>query len=149
TSPSWRLLRRARRRRSARLRPDLLTGSYPVATLDDNPLARLQPLRDDPQRSNALIDLDRPDVDRVVGLEDGHLVHSLNVLHGPLGNEDRILLYLDHGPYLRVLPRAQHVAWIGKDTSREHRAGAHVHLAIQNGRPPRRGVDAAIGKDQL
>src|SRR6266849_3015361 len=61
------LLRRARCRGWARLGPNLLAGSNAIGPLDDDPLAGLQPLRDDPQRANARVDLDRPHVDTRVG----------------------------------------------------------------------------------
>src|SRR5712691_11465735 len=105
------------------LGPNLLAGARAVDALDDDPLARLQSLRDDPQRAHARARLHGPYLDCVVGLDDGDLVHALDVLHGPLRDEERVLLHLDDGPNLGVLAGAQDVAGIGKDPPRQHRAG--------------------------
>src|SRR2546428_481012 len=43
---------RARLRGRVRRQPDFLASAYPVAALDDDPLAGLQPLRHRPQRAN-------------------------------------------------------------------------------------------------
>src|ERR687887_1026263 len=84
-----RLLRRARLGRQ----PDLLAGAHPVASLDHDPLARLQPLGHDPERAVARTELDGADVDGVVGFHDGDLVHALDVLDGALGHEERALFH--------------------------------------------------------
>src|SRR5438093_12222385 len=90
-------LLRARARLGGRVRhqPDFLAGTYPVAALDDDPLAGLQPLRHRPQRANPHIDLDRADVDRVVGADHGDLMNALHVLDGTLRDQERGLLHLD------------------------------------------------------
>src|SRR2546422_11570837 len=75
------LLRGSGPRGRARLGPDLLPRSHAIGALDDDPLAGLQPLRDDPQRPDARVDLDGPDVDGLVGLDDGDLVRALDILH--------------------------------------------------------------------
>src|SRR5882762_9989752 len=131
------LFRWGGRRGRARLGPHLLAGSHAIGSFDDDSLAGLEPLRDDPLRAYARVDLDRPYLDRLVGLDDGDLLHPLHVLHSPLGNEERVLLHLDHRPYLGVLARTQHAAGIRKDASREHGAGGHVDLSIQGGGPSR------------
>src|SRR5437879_1071550 len=112
------LLRRAGPGGGHGLDPNLLAGARAIEALDDDPLARLQPLRDDPQGAHARARFHGPYLDRVVGLDDGDLMHPLDVLHGPLGDEERVLLHLDDGTNLRVLAGAQDVAVIGKDPPR-------------------------------
>src|SRR5438093_10696749 len=71
---------RARLRGRVRRQSDFLAGAYPVAALDDDPLAGLQPLGHRPHRANPHIDLDRSAVDRVFGADHGALMNTLNVL---------------------------------------------------------------------
>src|SRR5207247_11299053 len=61
--------------RRVRRQPDFLAGAPPVASLDDDPLAGLQPLGHHPQRANSHVDLDLADVDRVVGADHGDLMN--------------------------------------------------------------------------
>src|SRR5207248_2159788 len=109
------LLRRSRRRGRARRRPDLLASSRPIHPLDDDPLPGVQPLRDEPEGADARVDLDRAHFDRVVGFDHRDLMDPLQILDGPLRDQERILPRLDDGPDLRVLAGAQHVPGI-----REH-----------------------------
>src|SRR5438093_12877230 len=80
---------RARLRGRVRRQPDFLAGTYPVASLDDDPLAGLQPLRHRPQRAHPHIDLDRAHIDRVVGAGHGDLTTALHGLAGTLRDQER------------------------------------------------------------
>src|SRR5438067_11554677 len=133
----------------AGLDPDLLAGARSIDALDDDPLAGLQPLRDDPERAHARVDLDGADVDRVAGPDHRDLMDSLQILDGALGHEERVLLHLDDGPDLGVLARAQHVARIRKDAARHHGAGRHVDLTIEDVGSSTRGIGAAVSEDEL
>src|SRR5881397_2299762 len=82
------LLRRAGPGGRARGHTHLLAGSHPVAALHDDALAGLEPLRDDPERADARVHLDRAHIDGVVGADHGDLVNALHVLDGPLGNHE-------------------------------------------------------------
>src|SRR5262245_62078974 len=108
---------RARLHERARRQPNFLAGAYPVAALDDDPLTRLQPVGHGPQRANPHVDLDRADVDHVVGTHHGDLVNPLHVLDGALRDQERALLHLDDSANLRVLTRAQQIVVVRKDGS--------------------------------
>src|SRR5438093_8514267 len=101
---------RARLRGRVRRQSDFLAGAYPVAALDDDPLAGLQPLGHRPQRANPHIDLDRADVDRVVGADHGDLMNALPVLDGTLRDKARALPHLHNGADLGVVAGAQQLA---------------------------------------
>src|SRR5947207_14993169 len=92
------LRRRARLRGRVRRQPDFLAGAYPVASLDDDPLAGLQPLGHHPQRANSHVDLDLADVDRVVGAEHCDLMNALPYLEGNLRHTERLLPPPTDGP---------------------------------------------------
>src|SRR6266571_7935726 len=140
---------RARPRGRVRRQPDFLAGAYPVASLDDDPLAGLQPLRHRPQRANPHIDLDRADVDRVVGADHCDLMNALHVLDGTLRDQERGLLHLDDGADLGVLAGPQQVARVRKHSSCEHGAAGYVHLSVESRCASRVGIDGAVGQDQL
>src|SRR5205809_6559966 len=140
---------RAQLRGRVRRQPDFLAGTYPVAALDDDPLAGLQPLGHHPQRANSHVDLDRADVDRVVGADHGDLMNALNVLDGTLRDQERGLLHLDDGADLRVLAGPQQVARVRKHPSREHGAAGDVHLSVESRCASRVGIDGAVGQNQL
>src|SRR6266513_5843187 len=143
------LLRSRARPRGVRRQPDFLAGAYPVASLDDDALAGLQPLGHHPQRANSHIDLDRADVDRVVGAYHGDLMNALNVLDGTLRDQERGLFHLDDGADLGVLAGPQQVARVRKHPSREHGAGGDVHLSVESRCAYRVGIDGAVGQNQL
>src|SRR5919108_4736992 len=65
------------------------TGSHVLEAGDDDPLAGLESLVDDPEGAHAWPDLDRADLDRVIRPDHAHLEIPLQVLHGPLGHEER------------------------------------------------------------
>src|SRR4030095_7381808 len=91
---------RARPRGRVRRQPDFLAGTYPVAALDDDPLTGLQPLCHRPERADPHVDLDRADVDRVVGADHRDLMNPLHVLDGALRGQERRVLTLDSGAAL-------------------------------------------------
>src|SRR5215470_8271252 len=125
------LLLLGRRGAGARLEPDLLAWAYPIASLDHDAIAGLEPVRDDPLRADAGVDLDGADLDRLVAPDHRHLMDPLHVLHRALGNQQGVLPDLDDRADLRVLARPQHVAGVREHAAREDRAGGHVDLAIQ------------------
>src|SRR2546425_7588887 len=143
------LRRRARLGGRGRRQPNLLAGAYPVASLDDDPLAGLQPLRHRPERANPHVDLDRADVNRIVGADHRDLVDALHVLDGALRDQERGLLHLDDGANLRVLAGPQQISRVRKHRSREHGAAGNVHLSVESRCAPRVGIDGAVGQNQL
>src|SRR5215813_13347298 len=140
------LLRRAGCGGRVRREPDLLAGPHPVAALDDDPLTGLKARRDDPERADTRVDLHRAHVDRVVRADHCHLMHALNILHGPLRDQERVLLHLDDDADLGVLAGTQEIPGIREDATRAHGAGGHVDLSIQRGGPPLAGIDGPVGQ---
>ena len=49
------------------------------------------PVVNDPLRTNALPDFDRPDLNLVIFAHDGHLIATLQLCHRALGNEQSVL----------------------------------------------------------
>src|SRR5260221_11614457 len=88
---------------------DLLAGFHSVDSLDDDPLARLQPLPDDPEGADALADLDGSKVHRLVASDHGDLVDALLVQDGQLRNEQRAFFRVAYGAHLSVLTGAPKV----------------------------------------
>jgi len=86
-------------------------------SLDDDPLAGLQPLLDDPEGADSLADLNRRTSTVSVGPDHGDLMDVLQVLHGALRNEERVLRRSIGGAHLHELPAAE--ARPGSGTSSE------------------------------
>src|SRR5467141_2662618 len=82
---------------------DLRTGPDLVESLDDDPLAWLHPLLDDPEGADSLAELNLSHVHRLVGADHGDLMDPLQILDGSLRNKDRVLLEIDHGADLHEL----------------------------------------------
>ena len=139
------LLRRAVRGVSARLpalghgRLDLRTGLDLVESLDDDPLARLQPLLDDPEGADSLAELNLSHVHRLVGADHGDLMDALEVLDGPLGNKERVLPEIDHGAHLHELAGAQELARVREHPSEVDGAGRPTRPRGRGSRPSRGG----------
>src|SRR5262245_49731480 len=116
--------------RRARFHLHLLARAHPVASLDDHPLTWFESLCNDRDRSDLHVDLHGTHVDGLVPPDHRDLVNTLHVLDGPLRDQERVLLHLDHGPDLSVLTGAQQVPRIGKDASGQHGAGGHIDLSV-------------------
>src|SRR5207302_3171675 len=82
---------------------DLRTGPDLVEFLDDDPLARLQPLLDDPEVADSLAELNLSHVHRVVGADHGALMDPVQLLDGSLRNKERVFPEIDHGADLHEL----------------------------------------------
>src|SRR5207244_6411131 len=132
--------RRARLGGRVRREADFLAAAYPVASLDDDPLAGLQPLLHRPQRAHPHVDLDGADVDRVVGADHRDLMNPLHVLDGALRDQERRLLHLDDDANLRVLAGAQPITRLRKHPSRQHCAAGNAHPSVQTRRASRMGT---------
>src|SRR6266545_3553869 len=145
----WSLLRRVGLGGRARRESDLLAGPHAVAALDDDPLAGLEAGRDDPERADAGVGLHRAHVDGLVRADHRDLVHALNVLHGPLGDQERVLPHLDDAPDLGVLAGTQDVPGIREGAARQHGPGGDVDLSVQGGGPSLTEVRVPVGQDQL
>src|SRR5260370_16992803 len=74
---------------------DLLAGFHPVDSLDDDPLARRQPLPDDPEGADSLAELNLSHLHRILVPNHPHLIDALQILHGALRNEQRALFHVD------------------------------------------------------
>src|SRR2546430_12289038 len=119
---------------------DLRTGPDLVESLDDDPLARPQPLLDDPERADSLAELNPSHVHRLVGADDGDLMEPLQVLDGSLRDKERVLPEVDYGAYLHELAGPQKLAGVREHSSAVDGAGRPPDLAAEDlGRPPVHG----------
>ncbi len=89
---------------------------------DDDPLAWLESLINDPEIAGPLTNLHGTDVDLVFRRDDGNLVTPLHLSHGPLWHENRLLFGLGHRPYSGELAGPQEIVGIRKQ--RRHANGA-------------------------
>src|SRR5258708_37340207 len=128
---------------------DLLAGFHSVDSLDDDPLARLQPLLDDPEGADALSDLDLPKVHCLLGSDHRDQVHALLVQDGPLRNEQRLFPGSYEGAHLRVLAGAQEVARVREHSPDVDGAGRLPDRAVQDRGPPPVRVGRSVGQGEL
>src|SRR5256712_2171590 len=128
---------------------DLLASLYSVDSLDDDPLARLQPLPDDPEGADALADLDGSKVHRLVASDHGDLVDALLVQDGPLRNEQRAFFHADDGAHLRILAGAQEIARVWEHSPDADGAGRRPDRAVQDRDRPSVGVNRPVGEGDL
>src|SRR5438552_4018788 len=128
---------------------DLLAGFHSVDSLDDDPLARLQPLPDDPEGADALADLDGSKVHRLVASDHGDLVDALLVQDSPLRNEQRAFFRVADGAHLLVLAGAQEVARVWEHSPDADGAGRRPDRAVQDRDRPSVGVNRSVGEGDL
>ena len=81
---------------------------------DDDALAWLEPLINNPEITGPLSNFHGTDVDLVFRRDDGNLVTPLHLGHGPLWHENRLLFGLGHRPDPRKLPGPQEIVGIRK-----------------------------------
>src|SRR5882724_11987552 len=81
-------------------------------SFDDDPLARFEPLVNDPHRVHAVSGFDRANIYLFIRAHDGHLIGALQLRHRPLGNEQRAFLHLGNRPNAGVQTRTKNICWI-------------------------------------
>src|SRR5689334_9848830 len=116
------------RRAPGLLRDDRHARPDPLDALDDDPVAGLQALLDDPLVAVDGSGLDDLDGDLVVRADDADLVAPLELGDGALRNDDRALLDVHRDAHLGVLARAEEVAGIREGARELDRAGLDVDL---------------------
>src|ERR1019366_8771584 len=95
---------------------------------DDDAIAGLQTLIDEPKAAELRTDLHGPDLCLVALADDGDLISPLHLVDGALEHEDRAAPDLRDRADLRVLTGAEAVAGVGKDSDGGDRAGLHVDV---------------------
>src|SRR6266446_5682202 len=128
---------------------DPLAGFHSVDSLDDDPLARFQPLPDDPQGADSLAELNLSHVHRIVGPNHGDLMDALQILHGALRNEQRAFFHVDDGSHLRVLAGTQEIGRVREHTPDADGAGRRPDRAVQDRDRPPIGVRRPVGEGDL
>src|SRR5215813_4181964 len=131
------------------LRDDRHARPHALQALDDDPVARLQALLDDPE-----VSVDRPrldDLDRhlVVRAHNGDLVAALQLRDRSLRHEDRAFLHVHGDPHLGVLAGPKHVAGVREGSGELDGAGLGVDLAAHEDRLAVMGEDRTVGQDEL
>src|SRR6266446_2359927 len=94
-------------------------------------MARRQPFVHDPKRADALADLHRPDLDRVLFSHDSHLVAALELCHRALGNEESALLRRCDRPHTGELAGAKDTSRIREQSLQPQCASPYIHLAVR------------------
>src|SRR5712691_11585716 len=135
--------------RRGRLRIHRHPGFHFLHSFNDDPLARLEPLRDDPPVPDLLANFHRADVYFIIGPYHHHLIAALQLLDRLLRHKQRPLPGLGRNPDLGVLTGTQNVLGIGKQTLHGNGAGPQVDLAIGEAKRAPLGIHAAIGEGQL
>ena len=123
--------------------PDLLEA------LRDDPIAGLDAVADHPERPVPRSHLDGSDLHDVVGLHDGDLVAPLDLLHGPLGDDERAEQVLGHGPDAGELSGTKEVVGVGEERFDLDGAGLRFDLPVHGRRLALVRKDVAVGEDQL
>ena len=119
-SPAWRVLAAAPGAGAGLVRT-VMPSLHALQPFDDDLLARLEPLLDDPERVDARADLDVAERDLAVGADDGDAVQVLQLLHGALRHEERAGLGVEQQPRAAVLAGPQDA--VGVRESRSARRG--------------------------
>ena len=125
------------------------TGSHVLQAGDDDPLAGLEPLGDDPEGAHAWPDLDRADLHRVVRPDHAHLELPLHVLHGPLGHEERAGLQAGGGAHFGILAGPQQGLGIREHAPDAEGPRREADVAVQGIEPPTVGEGRAVDEDEI
>ena len=105
-------------------------GTCFLDAFDNDALARIEPLGDHPKVVEAVGGLDVANDDFVIGVDDGHLVASLNFADRTLRNDERSLLSPDDRAHFGVTAGTQNIFGIGEKSGEANRAGAFIDLTI-------------------
>src|SRR5262245_57242561 len=125
------------------------TSSHVLKACDDDPLARLESLVDDPEAAHTWPDLDRADLDRVVRPDHAHLEISLLVLHCPLGHEERAGLQSESVAHFGKLAGTQQGLRIRELTPDAEGPRREADVEAQGIEPPTVRKDLPVGEDEL
>src|ERR1700722_4179970 len=101
-----------------------------LLAFDDYAFTGIESTMDDPHGVSALSDLHGAHADAVVLIDNSNEIAALLLVDGGLGDEFGVLLLPDHGADLAVLPGAQQVTGIRKQSGELDGAGVRIHLAI-------------------
>src|SRR5882724_9970031 len=125
------------------------TSSHVLKACDDDPLARLESLVDDPEAAHTWPDLDRADLDRVVRPDHAHQESPLQVLHGPLGHEERAGPQSGGGAHFGKLAGTQQGLGIRKLAPDAEGPRREADVEVQGIEPPTVREDCSVGEDEL
>src|SRR5262249_23498202 len=125
------------------------TRSHILQACDDDPLARLESLVDDPEAAHTWPDLDWADLDRVVRPDHAHLETPLLVLHGPLGHEERPSLQPGGGTHFGKLAGTQEGVRIGEFAPDAEGPRREADVEVQGIEPPTVREGRPVGEDEL
>src|SRR3984957_20682116 len=98
---------------------------------------------------SALSDLHGTHADVVVLIDNSNAIAALLLVHGGLGNEHGVLLLSDHGADLAILPGAENISGIRKQSRQLNCAGILIHLSISKIKFSRIRICGSIGEDEL
>src|SRR6185295_12496039 len=123
--------------------------SYPLQALGDDGFTRLQAVFDNPHRAATVANLDRSNAYLVPVANHRNLVAALQLDHGALRYEQRVLSHIRDSPDASVLSWAQLVCWVGEHPSQPDGAGLRIDLAIHEKDPAPLRIDVPVGQYQF
>src|SRR5215470_3403222 len=141
------LLALSRGRNQGGVHYDAVSGL--LNSLDDHPLARLEPFFNNPHGSSLLSNLYRPETDFVAVSHDGHLIHALELADRLLRHQHGAGPDVAHKTDTAKLPGTKYVVWIGKQARQPNRSRLNVNLAISSIEFALSRVGRSIGQDQF
>src|SRR5438034_2998568 len=134
--------------RRGRLRIHRHAGFDFLHAFNHDPLARLEPLRDDPHVPDLFANFHRADVYFMLGSYHRHLSAALQLLDRHLWHKHRPFPGLGRDPDLGVLTGTQNILGVGKQALHGNGASPQVDLAIGEAKRAPLGIHAAIGEGQ-
>src|SRR6267143_1319944 len=126
-------------------------SSFPelLQSFDYNLLTGLEALVNNPHRSHRFAGFHGAHANFVIAADDGHLVASLRLRNGALGQQQGAFFQVGFDTHTPILAGTQNVAGIGKGSNDANRARAWIHLPVREQDFAFLRVDATVSQDQF
>src|ERR1700676_2939836 len=100
-------------------------------SFDHNLLTRLEALVNYPHRPNRCAGLHGAHADLVIAADNRHLIASLRLRNGALGQQQSVFFHSGFDTHTSILAGTQTVAGIGKGGNDANRARVWIHLPVR------------------
>ena len=124
-------------------------GPHPLRALDDHLFAGGEARLDNPDTADAGADRDGLERKLVVAADHGDVVQALQLLHGPLRHEQRVLPGLEDEADAAVLAGPDQAAGIREPELHRERARRGIDGPLDRVEPALLRVDRAVGEDEI